>query len=162
MIYRNSIILSEIHSCLHVTLAKLHTEPNWTILVDFDQVTKYISTKKSVSHQCVTFVRTAILVFMPFLSLLCKVRRNIKAECSLGWAFFETSKFLERGEEDKMISLFSSSRMALLHSVPVFVYLGVSINPFRASLRIYKVHEPAIVMPNKNLLDIGSSGSRIM
>lgn len=61
-----------------------------------------------------------------------------------------------------MISLFSSWRIALLHSVPVFVYLGVSINPFRASLRIYKVHEPAIVMPNKNLLDIGSSGSRIM
>ena len=29
MIYRNSIILSEIHSCLHVTLlAKLHTEPD--------------------------------------------------------------------------------------------------------------------------------------
>ena len=38
----------------------------------------------------------------------------------------------------------------------MFVYLGVSINPFRASLRIYKVHERAIVMPNKNLLDIGS------
>ena len=34
----------------------------------------------------------------------------------------------------------------------VCIYLGVSINPFRAYLRIYKMHERPIV-PNKNLLD---------
>ena len=101
------------------------------------------------------------LVFWPQSAFM----RTLKAECSLGWAFFETSKFFSsRGSRIRWFlscwSLLSSSRIALLlllHSVPVFVYLGVSINPFRASLRIYKVHEPAIVMPNKNLLDIGSA-----